>query len=509
MLNTLHGKLSAGLLTLLWLVGFLYIWLSLFTTKTYIREVNQNLNRGLASHLATHLVAKNLLRDDPRVAELTKAEIKENMVLNPDIEIYILDSNGGILSYSAAPGQVQRNRVALDPIRRFLGGVGSLPIPGDDPRHLGQQKIFSAARIPEDATVKDRIQGYVYIILGGEDYDSVAGFVSRSYILRWSTWITVGSLWLASCCGVLLFYFLTRRLRGLTQNVEAFQAGNFVAPGAEEYALTQTKAQASPSATGDEINRLKLVFNHMAQRIEAQVQEIQEADRHRRELVSNVSHDLRTPLAALRGYLETLLMKEGHLNSQEQREYLRIAVKHSERLEKLVAELFELAKLDAHEAPPHLEAFSLAELTQDVVQKFQLAAEHKGVRLEAHFAEDLPFVYADIALIETALGNLLENALRYTPTGGQISVALELEAARIAVRIRDTGQGIEPADLPHIFDRSYRATNQPLDSLPGAGLGLAITKRILELHHSQIAVVSTVERGTTFAFYLPVQQEQL
>jgi hypothetical protein len=235
------------------------------------------------------------------------------------------------------------------------------------------------------------------------------------------------------------------------------------------------------------------------------VRALRQADTQRREMVSNVSHDLRTPLAALQGYLETLTMKEGQLTPEEQRNYLAVATRHGERLTKLVSELFELAKLEARDVPLHSEPFSLGELVQDVALKFQLTAQNNGLRLETDFAPDLPFVSADIGMIERVLENLIENALRYTPAGGVITLALAPAKGKIVVEVRDTGRGIAAQDLPHIFERYYRAENQP--ETPGsAGLGLAITRRILELHDTTIQVSSTPEHGTTFTFSLPVVQ---
>jgi hypothetical protein len=372
MLRTLHGKLSIALLALLVLVGLLHAALTSYTTRTYTDEVSQNLNRSLASDLAKHLIKQNLLRSDPQVRQKTKAEIKQNMVLNPDIEIYILDADGAILDYSAAPGVVQLKRVSLDPIQRFLAALNPLPITGDDPRHPGRQKIFSVARIPPSATTKDQVQGYIYIILGGEQYDAVAAQPERSRILRLSVWSITGSLSLVSIAGVLLFGFLTRRLRALTQQMEAFQQESTIEGGKTPAASTRTMTQRE----GDEIERMRGVFMQMSTRILAQKAQREEIEARRREAVTNVSHDLRTPIAALQGYLETLLIKEGKLSPEEQRGYVLTAMKHAERLGKLVAALFELSKLDSHEMEPAWEEFSLAELAQDVVQQFQLAAQN-------------------------------------------------------------------------------------------------------------------------------------
>jgi signal transduction histidine kinase len=238
----------------------------------------------------------------------------------------------------------------------------------------------------------------------------------------------------------------------------------------------------------------------MSRRIEHQMAEIERMARTRRELVANVSHDLRTPIASLRGYLETLALKRETLSGEEREEYLQIALRQSERLGELVDELFELTKLDAREIEPRPETLQFAELVQDNVQRFQLRAEEQGVRLGADFDPDLPAVLVDVALMERALENLIENAIRFTPSGGTVTVELEERSDRLRVRVVDTGSGIDEEDLPRILDRSYRSRS--VASSKGAGLGLAITRRILELHGSELEIRSAPGRGTTVSFLL-------
>ncbi|MCU1231620.1 MAG: two-component system sensor histidine kinase, partial [Acidobacteria bacterium] len=169
------------------------------------------------------------------------------------------------------------------------------------------------------------------------------------------------------------------------------------------------------------------------------------------------------------------------------------------RLGRLVDELFELAKLDAQLAPIRREPFSMPELVQDVVQKFQLRAEKAEVRLDAELSADLPLVSGDLALMERVLENLIENAIRYTPAGGEVRVSLVPDDGRLTVRVTDTGCGIAEESLPYIFDRFYRG-DDAASRADGAGLGLAIAKRIVELHGSSLSAQSRVNAGTTFTF---------
>jgi len=223
----------------------------------------------------------------------------------------------------------------------------------------------------------------------------------------------------------------------------------------------------------------------------------------RRELIANVSHDLRSPLASIRGYLETLLLKGDTLPPDKRHAYLQIAARQSEHLGTLISELFELAKLDYKGYQINPEPVQLGELAQDVLQKFQLAAEKKEIALQIEAHSNIGFVHADIGLIERALENLLENALKHTPPGGSVSLAVRRRDARVAVQVSDTGSGIPQDALSHIFERFYQVDRSKMLDAGGAGLGLAIVKRILDLHHSEIRVESAMAEGTMFSFALP------
>ena len=491
MIKNLYKRLAAVLLGLFLLIGVLYIVLTVYTTRLYFQEVNQKLNRILAQHL----VSENILLKDGRVDNKALQNIFHMlMVVNPVIEAYLLDTTGTILSYSAPPGKVKRQSVSLDPIKRLLSGTSSLPVLGDDPRDLHQRKIFSAAPIYRDG----RIEGYLYIILGSEAFETEAEMLQGSYILRLSIWAVAGGLLFALLAALLLFSRMTRPLRQLAVHMEDFRKGGFAEPPHLPDGLRDL--------SGDEIARISAIFVQMADRIADQIKGLKEADRLRREFIANIAHDLRTPLTSLQAYLETLLMKLGRITDDEQRNYLATAVKHSERLGKLVEALFELAKLDSPDGQVHLESFSLDELIQDILQKFRLAADHRRVSLHMDIANNIPHVQADIGLVERVFENLIENALRYTPAGGAIHIQAEHDKERVIVRVSDTGVGIAQDSIPHLFDRYYRSDRSRKDPNAGSGLGLIITKRILELHGSDLAVSSVVSGGTTFVFSLPVSR---
>jgi len=285
-----------------------------------------------------------------------------------------------------------------------------------------------------------------------------------------------------------------RKLRILNQSMQQFRDNDFQNK-IESKDLDQMRKRSS----ADEIDNMTITFQEMAQHIHHQMKQLQETDALRRELVANVSHDLRTPLASLKGYIETLLLKSSVLSDEEKQSYLKIAFENSERLSNLVEELFELAKLDANEVQPQRESFSLAELTYDVSHKFHLRADEQQINLAIEIADSIPYVNADVGMIERVLDNLIDNSLKHTPKGGRIRLQLSNPSKTVQFEISDTGYGIDEKDIPHIFKRFYKNT----DSQSGLGLGLAIAARIVELHGSQLSVDSVLHKGTTFQFSLP------
>lgn len=487
MLRTLYSKLVLVLLGFGAMTAVLSIAVLRFSHETYHLEANQDLNRELALRLVSEIVRLN---ENPVSHAAVQSVFDRLPLINPDIDVYLLDDAGRVLASSGPPGKVKRNQVDLLPVQRFLDDSADLPTLGDDPSDPVRQQIFSAAPI----SIGGHTGGYLYLLLRGQNHDTGAAQLKRSYALREGIGVVTAGVLLAGLVSALIISLLTRRLKRLAAVMEKFRQGGF----AEQPSL---HAEPAPGPA-DEIDRLGATFNEMADRILTQMQELKQTDAMRRELLVNISHDLRTPLTSLRGHLEILQLKENNLTPEEKGEYLEIAEKESARLSKLVSKLFELAKLDASQVPFSPEPFMLFELVQDIAQKFELAAANKQITLKTDFPEHLPLVVGDIGLIERALENLIENALRYTPEGGTVTIKLIPGEGDVAVQVSDSGRGIAPEDLPKIFDRFYRGEKSRPTSSESAGLGLAIVKRILELHHSSIQVESSPGVGTVFTFRL-------
>ena len=272
-------------------------------------------------------------------------------------------------------------------------------------------EVFSACPIP----ITGLSEGFLYIVLPGESQRSLLAALTGSHVLSMSTYIAATGMLLIFLAAIFIFHHLTRRLRVLSRKVESFgQSG--VIPD-------ELVPETGVVMDGDEIDRLASVFYQMTRTISGQMEKLTRADAMRRELVTNVSHDLRTPLTSLQGYLETLIFKKD-ISPAERDEYLRTALTQSDRLRKLVTDLFELSNLEAGQAEIQPELFSFSELAQDILQKYQIPASEKDIELITELKPDMPFVLGDIGYIERVMENLILNAILYTPPGGKVTVSI-------------------------------------------------------------------------------------
>ncbi len=488
-MQTLFAKLSIALITIVVLMGAAFFVVDRINTRIYYEELTQKLNAPIAMYVTGQ---RDLITaGTPDLASL--ADLASHaMVINPTAEIYLLDKLGNILGHGLPPESVVHDRVDLVPVHQLLSGNAAMPIRGDDPRGSAQ-KVFSAFEV----RTENELEGYLYVVLGGQKYDELASDIGNSYTGTASFYVAIAIVVLTAVVGLLVFGLLTKRLQKLNVEIQRVGASGFD---------TDPNLEASRSG-GDEIDQLTRSFVTMSGQIQSQIEQLKENDRLRRELVSNISHDLRTPLSAMQGYLETLIIRGDTLSDQERSRYLNIARKHVTRLGVLIGDLFELSKLDSASVTPNLEAFSLPELVQDVAHEFQLDAENKGVSVVIDAISESAFTMGDIGLIQRVLENLMRNAIRFTPDGGTVTLSIRDRKQNIAVAVSDTGSGIPDKDIPRIFDRFYRAVSGEEAKSDSSGLGLAIVKRILDLHDSSITVESKLEHGTRFEFELPMYQQ--
>lgn len=486
-MNTLFAKLSTALLIIVVLMGSAFFVVDRINTRLYYEELTQRLNAPIAMYVTGQReLISNGVPDLDSLRELAS----HAMVINPTAEIYLLDTEGKILGHGLPPETVMLERVDLAPLKELIAGTVPMPIRGDDPRSGSIRKVFSAFEVGTEG----KLEGYLYVVLGGQTYEALSRDIGSSYVGKISFFVAIAIIIATAAIGLLVFGLLTRRLKKLSTDMRRVSDSDFdLVP---EIELT--------SAGGDEIDQLAHSFVAMSGKIKTQFAQLKENDNLRRELVSNISHDLRTPLSAMQGYLETLIIKGEDLSEEERERYLKIARRHTVRLGSLIGDLFELSKLDSASVTPQLETFSVPELVQDIAQEFQLEAEKKEITLSVNLDNNSAFTIGDIGLIQRVLENLVRNAIRFTPIGGDVVLSVSERPQTVAVAVSDTGTGIPEKEIPRIFDRFYRSEQGEEGRSDSSGLGLAIVKRILDMHESRITVVSKLNSGTRFEFELPL-----
>jgi signal transduction histidine kinase len=486
---SLYQKLAVSIVVIFcFICALVYNW-SKQLESTSKHHAEQNLHLALAEHL---------VQDNPLIKEgVYDYTALENlfhtlMLLGPAFEFYFVDENGKILTYSAEPGKVKRSHINLSPIKRLLNDATATPIYGDNPRNSEQQKIFSAAPVYN----QDKLQGYLYVIIGGEAYDTTLNNIKKNDQL----WLA--ALWLGSAliflliAMLILLRFFTNPIQRLAKDVSNIEAAN--------YSLTDTQLSDYANHNNNEVHRLGRSVQAMLTRINEQFKAQEQSDNQRKELLTHLSHDLRTPLASLQGFLEVLNQSKGLLSEEEQKEYLHVSLNNCGQLKLLIEQIFELAHLENGDIHINKETFNLGEIIYDCIAKFSLAADKKGINLAVQPAIcDFPVV-ADIAKLERVLSNLIDNAIRHTPKGGNIAVQVHKDnEQQLFVNVSDTGVGIKEEELTAIFDPHYQASNSNKEGRQQGGLGLAICKGLLQLMDSEINVRSELGKGTMFTFNLP------
>jgi signal transduction histidine kinase len=303
-------------------------------------------------------------------------------------------------------------------------------------------------------------------------------------------WIGIGALLLlvggTALAAALIFRPAHQQLRALEDAARRFGEGDLQA--------------RAPAFGGDEVAAVAHAFNRMASDLAARQAQLTEADRARRQLLADVSHELMTPLTAIRGYAETLTLPRFGPATPEGQRYVHIIQEEVERIERLVGDLLELARFEASGLSLVTEEVAVSDIFDRVVARHDHAAREKGVAIEVRLPDEEMTIIADPRRLEQALQNLASNALRHTPSGGRVTVSAEQGGSRTWLRVSDTGTGIPAAHLPHIFDRFYKA--DPSRSEVGSGLGLSIVKAIVERHGGRVSARSTPGVETVFEIEL-------
>ena len=482
-LRALHVRLTLVFLAILLALGAFCLWLAESSARTHSLEHTQRLNRSVARYM----VETGAFADAEGLRGEALAELAPHvMTINPSAAVYLLDTAGEIVAQPDVLNSIAPRRVDLGPVRHLLAGDVTYPLLGDDPLDGDESKPFSAWPV----SVAGVLHGYVYVVLAGTPHTSWRDALDDSRATRDLAMMLSGALALAGLTGALVFFTLTRRLRELTASVE------------------RQPLVAGPhrARRHDELDELAHAYGSLTARLQSQYAKLERSDSDRRRLIASVSHDLRTPLTTLKGYLETLQLGEGRLGAAERERYLAIAHRHACKLGSRVDELFELSRLSTEDIAPRLEHFSLRELAHDCLQDFAPLALERSIALDvavdaASARGDSLSIEADIALVQRVFENLVDNALRHTAANGRVTLHLQRVAPRtLRVDVVDTGCGMPPEVASRVFDSCWSGH---ADDRSRGGLGLAIVARAVELHGGRVGVDSRVGIGTRFRVELP------
>ncbi len=421
------------------------------------------------------------------------AHLREYILYSPKTGLYLLDNNGEVLA-SAGENRISwsTSRVDLTPLKNGLATDPSAPIIADDPDHYGK-KCLVAARPVMSGTEQ---VGWLYAVSRTSDITNIAPDLIKSYAVRTAVTVSLTTIAVGVLLTLAMITLLTRPLIGLTRVVERVKDSGFPQDLCD--------SMIPNCGRDDEIGRLSRTFRDTFERLRLEMERVQQTDSRRREMVASVSHDLRTPLTALIGQLETIRLKSDVLSREEQEILFTRANHNAQHLRRLTDALAELARLDSPDFETHPEPIAIGELVDDIVQRYSSRAADAGLTLELDYPDGLPLTSVDAALIERALANLLDNAMRVTPAGGKVLVGVVRDENGIRVEVTDTGPGVAIEDQSRVFDRFYQASRHR-EQRGSSGLGLAIVKRVAELHGGNAGLRSEPGRGSTFFIALPPQ----
>jgi two-component system sensor histidine kinase BaeS len=256
----------------------------------------------------------------------------------------------------------------------------------------------------------------------------------------------------------------------------------------------------------DEVASLAQTFNEMAGQLEERTRALENADRTRRQLLADVSHELSTPLAAIKGYVETLAMPDLGLDEPTRARYLGIVTEEAERLEHITGDLLDLARLEGGGGSLRMDQVSIQHLLERVHHRHERVVAERAITLDTIQAPAAELVYGDPNRLEQALQNLVANAVRHTPDGGRVTVRADATDEAVTFAVEDTGPGIPPEHLPRIFDRFYKVDQSRTGTtLPsGSGLGLSIVQAIVGRHDGRVSASNLPNGGARFEIVLPV-----
>ena len=476
----LFKRYSLWFILVFLIMGISYLFISLSLSNHYLQQVQTRIH----IHVADSIIQDHQLVNQGQLSQAAIAStFNRYMQLNPHLEIYLTDLNGKILQYSADAKKIKRHQIETLPLRAQLNkdtlNKPEFPM-GDDPRSLSGKKPFSVAYLPN----KEHPEGFLYVIIQDSIEQEANRQLQESILLKLSAWSFLSSLVIGLLLGGVLFYHLAKRIGNLSQTITHFKEQ-------PEQPITP------PKQIKDEIDLLENTFMEMSVQIQQQMRQLSHTDQQRRFMISSLSHDLRTPLTNMLGYME-------QLTQTQPSEYLNIAYQNGLKLKHYLDQLFEFAKLDMDSFKLNQQALSLSEFCFDIFKQYETTypTQKWHIKIQQHILYEF-----DVNQLERAIHNLVDNAIKHGQ--GSITLGLEQKADTIQFKVCDEGPVLNQNDEPLAFDLfkpSALTFKKNQDVSSGSGLGLAIVNSIAEKHHGHLEYCRD-ENQNCFQISLPLNTQ--
>jgi two-component system OmpR family sensor kinase len=482
-------------------------------SRVWYRSLYWRIAAGLIAFLALALIAQGVLfiwmtdriagsmpaQSPRRLAVLVASDVSAALQRSPDLEldaymqeqygrvfqpIILLMRDGRTFTNRSTPvpppidAVLRREAARLAALRRLERGREDREGFGGPERRPGLRPRAEFAPI----IVDNSIVGVAAIQLGRPPFSLLVRELGPTMGLVGGLVLVTGG----SVIAFVLFGPVRRRLRAVQDATERVGAGDLAA--------------RAPEHGGDEVADLARSFNRMTEELASRARALDVSDRARRQLLADVSHELMTPLTAMRGYIETLSMRDLPLDAATRERYLGIIDQETRRLESIIGDLLDLARLEGGGTVFRREPVDVGGLFDRVASRHEREMQARGIRFVRNVHPDIALVVGDADRLEQALQNLAANALRHTPDGGQIALTTEASDAVVRILVHDSGPGIPPEHLPLIFDRFYKV-DASRRVTGGSGLGLSIVKTIVERHGGTITARN--DAGAVFEIVLP------
>jgi two-component system, OmpR family, sensor kinase len=467
--------------------------------RSYYVEVMANRAAGFA---------ERVLSKDPdfwetyqRVPGQFSERMQSLITYEPNTGLYVVSLDGQVLA-TAGEGKLfwgGTYRVDIAAVKQAASGLLGNAVYGSDPDSPNLGCIISARPIMHEGTQK----AWLYVVARNADSNPDLPNLVRSYAVKGAVKIALITLAIGLLVTIGVLALVARPLSELSRAAEDIRADDFQSE-TQMQGLAQpgTEHQFPFTDRNDEIGRMARSFEAMVKRLREQAQTLAAVDQGRRSMIAGVSHDLRTPLTALTSQLETLNLKGEQLPMHDRERFMSGALRNASHLRRLTDSLADLSRFDNPNLKAELEPLNIGDLIEDMNIRLSSRAQSEGITLKAEYADGIGLVNADINLLERALTNLIDNAIRVLSAGGQIVIAaVAIDAQKVRISVTDNGPGISEKDQARIFEAFYQ-TSEHREHRGSAGLGLAIVKRVADLHGTTVGLNSSLGRGCSFWFDL-------